>query len=96
MIDLTRRRFLFGVAATPLAVQAVKHFVMPKKKPWTPLDLGPSLLSWYFVSPASHVAIDDEGRVIQWKDLVTGAALSQPSSAKCPTYSAHYGITFDA
>lgn len=30
MVDLTRRRFLFGLAAVPLVVPVVKHFVMPK------------------------------------------------------------------
>lgn len=30
MIDLTRRRFLFGLAAAPLVVPAVTHFVMPR------------------------------------------------------------------
>jgi hypothetical protein len=30
MIDFTRRRFLFGLAAAPLVVPAVTHFVMPK------------------------------------------------------------------
>lgn len=29
MFDPTRRRFLFGLAAVPLMVPAVKHFVMP-------------------------------------------------------------------
>lgn len=29
MIDFTRRRFLSGLAATPLIVPAAKHFVMP-------------------------------------------------------------------
>lgn len=37
MIDFTRRRFLFGLAAVPLMVPAVKHFVMPRWKQ-TPLD----------------------------------------------------------
>lgn len=30
MTDFTRRRFLFGLAAAPLVVPAVKHFVMPQ------------------------------------------------------------------
>jgi len=33
MIDFTRRRFLFGVAAVPLIVAAPKHFIMPAKEP---------------------------------------------------------------
>jgi hypothetical protein len=28
MIDFTRRRFLFGLAAVPLIVPAVKHFIV--------------------------------------------------------------------
>lgn len=34
MIDFTRRRFLFGLAAVPLVVPAVTHFVMPKLIGW--------------------------------------------------------------
>jgi hypothetical protein len=30
MIDFSRRRFLFGLAAAPLAVPVVTHFIMPK------------------------------------------------------------------
>lgn len=30
MIDFTRRRFLFGLAAVPLVVPTAKHFVLPK------------------------------------------------------------------
>lgn len=33
MVDFTRRRFLFGLAAVPLMVPVVKHFVMPKWEP---------------------------------------------------------------
>jgi hypothetical protein len=31
MIDFTRRRFIFGLAAAPLLAPAVTHFLMPKR-----------------------------------------------------------------
>lgn len=40
MIDFTRRRFLFGLAAAPLVVPAVKHFILPKQEIIVPVADG--------------------------------------------------------
>lgn len=36
MIDLTRRRFVFGLAAVPAVIVARKHFVMPRTDLFAP------------------------------------------------------------
>lgn len=52
MIDFARRRFLFGIAAAPLVLPAVKHFVMPKLQlaaPAVDLAAGPDSTSIWLV-----------------------------------------------
>lgn len=74
-------RLGLGLTAPDLAVRQAASV------PWSPLDLGSSLLAWWDAEAAGSLSLSGSS-VLSWIDLKGGLALTPPSSGARPLWQA--------